>query len=107
MALYNSSGGNRNQKPPNTATVTEASIGTAPGLIAIDRSVTGNRRGLTIENEGPNSIFFSYGTSVSETARTIQLFPGDYFEDVYNWQGPVTAISTGITTANVTELVII
>lgn len=53
-------------------------------------------------------MVFNLGTTVSVTTRTAKLDPGDYWEDPYNWQGPVFAMSlNGQATANVTELVII
>jgi hypothetical protein len=108
MGLYNSNSNGQNLKFPTTASIAEATLGSTPSLIAIDRSAQKSRRGLTIENDGQNPLIFGYGTAVSLSARTIQLFPGDYFEDIYNYQGPVTAMSvSGVATANITEIVII
>jgi hypothetical protein len=109
MGLYNSNGTNgQNLGFPTTASITEAALGSTPSLIAIDRSAQKTRRGLTIENDGQNPLIFGYGTTVSVSARTIQLFPGDYFEDIYNYQGPITAMSvSGTAIANITEIVVI
>ncbi len=91
---------------PNQSSTTDATLGTAPALIAIARS--GNRRGLIIENDGANSMAFNLGTTVSVATRTAKLDPGDYWEDPYNWQGPIFGISlNGQSTVNVTELVVI
>lgn len=92
---------------PKSGSTSEATLGTTPAFIAIARPL-GNRRGLIIENDGVNPMVFSLGTTVTVAARTARLDPGDYWEDPYNWQGPVTAMSvSGQANANITELVII
>jgi hypothetical protein len=107
MALYNSSRNSQTANLPTNATVVQATLGTAPSPIVVDRSATRNRRGFAVENTGQNPIVFAYGSSVSLSNRTIELFPGDYFEDIYAYQGPIVAMSSGVGTANITEIVII
>ncbi len=107
MALYNSNRNNSSTNLPTNATVVQATLGTTPSPIVVDRSATRDRRGFAIENTGQNAIVLAYGSSVSLSNRTIELFPGDYFEDIYFYQGPIVAMSSGVGTANITEIVII
>lgn len=92
---------------PNTSAVTESALTTTASVILANRP-TANRRGFAIENDGATPIIFAYGATVTAAARSIRLEPGDYFEDTFNWQGAVSAMSIGATgSANITELTIV
>lgn len=91
---------------PNASTVTEPAITTTTSVILPVRP-TGNRRGFAIENDGTVPMIFAYAATVTLAARSIRLEPGDYFEDNFNWQGAISAMSIGgAGSANVTELTI-
>lgn len=65
------------------------------------------RRSLIIKNKGTVPILFAYGATVSATAFTERLEPGDSWEDTTNWQGAIAAMSIGgAGSANITELLI-
>lgn len=92
---------------PNTSAVTEVTLTATVAVILVTRP-TLNRRGFAIENDGATPIIFAYGATVTAALRCIRLGPGDYFEDTFNWQGPVSAISIGASgSANITELTIV
>ena len=92
---------------PNTALVTESALTTTASVILANRP-TGNRRGFAIENDGTVPMIFAYGATVTAAARSIRLEPGDYFEDTFNWQGAISAMSvSGAGTVNITELTIV
>jgi hypothetical protein len=92
---------------PNTSTVTEAALTTTASVILANRP-SANRRGFAIENDGTAAMIFAYGATVTAAARSIRLEPGDYFEDTFNWQGAISAMSiSGAGTANITELTIV
>lgn len=92
---------------PNTSAVTESALTATVAIILANRP-TANRRGFAIENDGATPIIFAYGATVTAAARSIRLEPGDYFEDTFNWQGPVSAMSIGASgSANITELTIV
>lgn len=88
---------------PNTAVVTEPAL-TVTSSVALAARPAGNRRGFTVENDGATPIVVAYAATVSATARTIRLEVNDYYEDGFNWQGAVSAMSIGGPgTANFTE----
>lgn len=92
---------------PNTSAVTEAALTATTSVILANRP-TNNRRGFAIENDGTVPMIFAYGATVTVAARSIRLEPGDFFEDNFNWQGPVSAMSiAGAGSANITELTIV
>ncbi len=92
---------------PNTSTVTEPAITTTTSVVLASRPA-GNRRGFSIENDGTVPIVVAYAATVTATARSIRLEVGDYFEDNFNWQGAVSALSIGGSgTANITEFTIV
>lgn len=92
---------------PNTSAVTEAAL-TATVIVILANRPTLNRRGFAIENDGATPIIFAYGATVTVAARSMRLEPGDYFEDTFNWQGPISAMSIGASgSANITELTIV
>lgn len=92
---------------PNTSTVTSAAVTTTTSVILANRP-TGNRRGFSIENTGSVAIVFGYGATVTATARTVKLEPGDFFEDTFNWQGAVSGMSvSGSGTISIAELTIV
>lgn len=92
---------------PNTSAVTESELTTTASVILANRP-TANRRGFAIENDGATPMIFAYGATVTVASRSIRLEPGDYFEDTFNWQGPISAMSIGETgSVNITELTIL
>lgn len=92
---------------PNTSTVTTTAV-TATTSVILPNRPTGNRRGFSIENNGSVAIIFAYGATVTASARSIRLEPGDYFEDNFSWQGAIAAMTvSGAGTVNVTELTIV
>ncbi|MCC3473991.1 MULTISPECIES: hypothetical protein [unclassified Microcoleus] len=92
---------------PNTSAVTEAALTTTASVVLANRPAL-NRRGFAIENDGTVPMIFAYGATVTAAARSIRLEPGDYFEDTFNWQGAISAMSvSGSGTANITELTIV
>lgn len=92
---------------PNTSAVTEPVI-TATTSVVLATRPAGNRRGFSIENDGTFPIVVAYGATVTAAARSIRLEVGDYFEDDFNWQGAVSAMSIGGSgTANITEFTIV
>lgn len=112
MTLFNPSQVQQQQVTqfPSGATITEFSLSTTPVQILPDRSVSSNRRGLMVFNDGTANALFSYGTSISASAFTAELLPGGYIEDSPSapWQGSAMMRSTGSpTTVNVTEIVIL
>ena len=110
MTLFNPSQPQAQPQFPNASTVTEFALTTTITTIAPDRSTSRNRRGFTIYNDGTANALFAYGTTISPTAFTAEIFPGGYFEDSsgFPWQGPAVMRSTSSpTNVNVTELVLI
>ncbi len=92
---------------PNTSAVTEPAIAITTSIVLANRPA-GNRRGFSIENDGAFPIVIAYGATVTAAARSIRLEVGDYFEDNFNWQGAISAMSIGgAGTANVTEFTIV
>lgn len=92
---------------PNTSVITEPALTTASSVALASRPAN-NRRGFSVENDGTTPIVIAYSPTVTATARSIRLEIGDYYEDSFNWQGPISALSIGGSgTANFTEFTIV